>query len=76
MTITNFSSKADGRTNVLVRGPKANCKKETDNEEFKGKQHRVGAWRFTYHTSSSDEGQAKIARAYLEFDRYWSTLAN
>jgi hypothetical protein len=36
MTITNFSSKADGRTNVLVRGLKANCKKETDNEEFKG----------------------------------------
>lgn len=32
--------------------------------------------KITYHTSSSDEGQAKIARAYLEFDRYWSTLAN
>jgi hypothetical protein len=31
--------------------------------------------KITYHTTSSLEGQRKIARAYLEFDRYWSTLA-
>lgn len=32
--------------------------------------------KITYHVSSSDEGRAKIARAYLEFDRYWSNLAS
>ena len=30
--------------------------------------------KITYHTASSDEGREKIARAYLEFDRYWRTL--
>lgn len=30
--------------------------------------------KITYHVASSDEGRRKIARAYLEFDRYWSTL--
>jgi len=30
--------------------------------------------KITYHVATSDEGPRKIARAYLEFDRYWSTL--
>jgi hypothetical protein len=31
--------------------------------------------KITYHTPSSPEGRQKIARAYLEFERYWSSLA-
>ena len=30
--------------------------------------------KITYHVGASNEGRRKIARAYLEFDRYWSTL--
>lgn len=30
--------------------------------------------KITYHTASSNDGQQKIARAYLEFERYWSSL--
>jgi hypothetical protein len=30
--------------------------------------------KITYHTVSGDEGREKIARAYLEFDRYWRVL--
>ena len=31
--------------------------------------------KITYHTPGSPDGRQKIARAYLEFDRYWSSLA-
>ena len=30
--------------------------------------------KITYHTASFDEGREKIARAHLEFDRYWGAL--
>ena len=30
--------------------------------------------KITYHATNSAEGRQKIARAYLEFDRYWESL--
>jgi len=30
--------------------------------------------KITYHVGVDENGRQKIARAYLEFDRYWSTL--